>query len=359
MNVTKLNRSGLNVSRLNASLLNAGDMGCMGSKGKETMEDRIMQSMVLWYDLAKQGATNESMAADPRLIDHSGNGHHATCYNFAWSGMSGIGGYAMDFTRLSIMSKENTQVSSTKIEIKSGYEFANGGVVFLNTNSTNIFDFPNYRVKVSGLNSNLIYRYIGEDGDKHDIFLTNGVHDLPASHNSLYATGRTAIGFCFLTASETDIVIEQLPLYSNALVSDGVDDYADVTGLPILTKEKGYTVVAKRKYLDTVSCIACKNKLNQLNGGFIFELTAPTGQYARSFGGISQITIVSDDISYQTSKKYCEQKLVIGDSDDTDTLTLFLLNNLYCISALYSLLIFDRDLTDEEIEWVKTNLMSE
>ena len=64
----------------------------MGCKGKVTMEDRIMESMVLWYDIGKQGATNEGMAADPRIIDHSGNGHHATCYNFAWSGMSGIGG---------------------------------------------------------------------------------------------------------------------------------------------------------------------------------------------------------------------------------------------------------------------------
>lgn len=90
MNVTKLNRSVLNVSRLNASLLNASGIGAMGCKGKATMEDKIMDSMVLWYDLAKQGATNESMAADPRLIDHSGNGHHATCYNFAWTEDSGI-----------------------------------------------------------------------------------------------------------------------------------------------------------------------------------------------------------------------------------------------------------------------------
>ena len=51
---------------------------------------RIMDSMVLWYDLKRQGATNESMAANPVLEDLSGNGRHATCYNFAWTEDSGI-----------------------------------------------------------------------------------------------------------------------------------------------------------------------------------------------------------------------------------------------------------------------------
>lgn len=46
----------------------------------------IKNSMVLWYDIARQGATNESMANNPILKDLSGNGHDATCYNFAWSG---------------------------------------------------------------------------------------------------------------------------------------------------------------------------------------------------------------------------------------------------------------------------------
>ena len=53
----------------------------------------IRNSMILWYDLKKQGATNETMSTNPILKDLSGNGHNATCHNFAWSGMSGIGGY--------------------------------------------------------------------------------------------------------------------------------------------------------------------------------------------------------------------------------------------------------------------------
>ena len=52
----------------------------------------IKDAMVLWYDIKRQGATNESMAENPVLRDLSGNGYDATCYNFAWSKMSGIGG---------------------------------------------------------------------------------------------------------------------------------------------------------------------------------------------------------------------------------------------------------------------------
>lgn len=57
--------------------------------GVQSMEESVNEHMVLWYDIKRQGATNESMASNPVLRDLSGNGHDATCYNFAWSGMSG------------------------------------------------------------------------------------------------------------------------------------------------------------------------------------------------------------------------------------------------------------------------------
>lgn len=35
------------------------------------------------------------MKANPKFIDLSGNGHDATCYNFAWNWGSGIGQYKL------------------------------------------------------------------------------------------------------------------------------------------------------------------------------------------------------------------------------------------------------------------------
>lgn len=61
-----------------------------GGTDPGAMEAAIMEALVLWYDLKKQGATNESMAENPVLRDLSGNGHDALCRNFAWTEGSGI-----------------------------------------------------------------------------------------------------------------------------------------------------------------------------------------------------------------------------------------------------------------------------
>ena len=89
MNTTLLNVTRLNVTELNVTRLNSEGLAGMGKKGGG-MEAAIRRSMVLWYDIARQGCTNESMAANPVLKDLSGNGHDATCYNFAWTEESGI-----------------------------------------------------------------------------------------------------------------------------------------------------------------------------------------------------------------------------------------------------------------------------
>lgn len=63
----------------------------------------------------------------------------------------------------------------------------------------------------------------------------------------------------------------------------------------------------------------------------------------------------------QTSSYYNSTQILKGNGTDTDTLSLFRFannNNNNATVALYSFLLFDRDLTDEEIEWVKTNLMN-
>ena len=206
-------------------------------------EQSIRDAIVLWYDLKKQGATNESMATTPTLIDHSGNGHDATCYNFAWTEESGI--------------------STTE--------------------------------------------------------------------------------------------------YPGALVSDGVDDYCLVEGLPLLTKEQGYTVVAKRKYLAGIqqSCLASKRNSISQNGAFVFELQSVDWRRVDSFGYQNNIVQLEEsDISYQTSKSYNEKAINVGEESDNNVLRLLnLRDNYFANVALYSFLLFNRDLTTEEIEWVKTNLI--
>ena len=60
---------------------------------QNTIWNKVKRNLVLWYDIKRQGATNENMANNPILKDLSGNGHDATCYNFAWNRQSGISSY--------------------------------------------------------------------------------------------------------------------------------------------------------------------------------------------------------------------------------------------------------------------------
>ena len=211
----------------------------------DLMAQTIRSSMVVWYDIKRQGATNESMSQNPILKDLSGHGHDATCYNFAWT--------------------ENSGISSTS--------------------------------------------------------------------------------------------------YPNALVADGVDDYVRVYGIPILTD---YTVIAKRKRLDADLAIrgALASKMDGVtnDGAFLFELIqADTGiMQVVSFGKFNTIQRVDTDISYMTKNSYNGTTIGTGTLPDTEFLNLFKVRNSTggCAqAALYSFILFDRTLTDEEIEWVKKNLL--
>lgn len=230
----------LNASRLNMTGETGKPGGGAGGYWPDGTPAAIRRSAVLWYDIAKQGATNETMAANPVLKDLSGHGHDATCYNFGWTEGSGI-------------------------------------------STTN---------------------------------------------------------------------------YPGALVSDGVDDYAMVEGLPILTPEKGYTIIAKRKPLSSSGALASNRVQDSVSGAFAFELNATRTD---SFGMTNNVIRTESLISYQTKSMYNGLKLHCGDIDGVDKLLLFRLNPVamtyMCQSALYSVLLFNRDLTDEEIEWVKNNLI--
>ena len=115
----------------------------------------IKNSMVLWYDIAKQEATNESMALSPILKDLSGNGNDATCYNFGWSGMSGIGGYLLNFT-------DSLQNSLNLV----------GVIAAVTANKVIVTDLTNLQYSYIPINNVQIN---GKEGDKVNIVISGDV----------------------------------------------------------------------------------------------------------------------------------------------------------------------------------------
>lgn len=349
----------------------------------------IKSAMVLWYDIAKQGATNESMAENPVLKDLSGNGHDATCYNFAWSGMSGIGGYVLDeadffFYKEKPVSFSGHTIILDKCNYNESLIYNNKAYIDANEERV-IVSRPRIRIKVSGLGENerIYIRGSLYDGSRwstqnqiRNIF--NGITDIPAineTYTQAGTEGKTLVYQDFIvllmtvgdstSPSESVVTIELLPEYPNALVSDGVDDYAYVEGLPILTD---YTVIAKRTIINlnnNATMFASKATVSLGDdGAFQFEGSNGTGwnRLVSNFGRINEIEYNQDPVTYMTSSSYNGKKLSKGVNVDTDKLTLF----RFCAStdafygkvAMNSLLLFNRTLTAEEIEWVKANLIN-
>lgn len=333
----------------------------------------IKDSIVVWYDIKRQGATNESMAENPILKDLSGNGHDATCYNFALGGMSGISGYPDNLRNYEIISYDDFVT-----EVVNDHKFTINGNIGLKPYYQVLLNTRDYSAKRGSLYAKgipddvwFVYQINGSTSNPDgSLLIKNGLNefDLIPNENSNFMK--------FQLVNQTEAIIENvnieiefLPLYPNALVFDGEDDYALAEGLPLLNKEDGYTVILKRKWLkntDVRHCLVSKNTKWEttaqggVDGAFSMECDV---QNTMSFGTSTRINVTledTDDFVYQTSKSYNGEKIIeLGNAQDTNHLCIAAINKgkLWLSSiAVYSLILFNRDLSTEEIKWVKENM---
>ena len=152
-------------------------------------------------------------------------------------------------------------------------------------------------------------------------------------------------------------------IYPGALVFDGVDDYGVCDNFPILTKEKGYTVVALRQWitrgegaLGLVSNV--KNWLN--NGAFLLEYRNIQADHLNkpiSFGAIGSENDLPHILTYQTSKSYNGVSITTGNFEGTDVLHVGKLAptnvGTFINAAIWELVFLDHDATEEELTKIK------
>lgn len=357
MNISKVNYSALNCMKSNCTGLNVFSMG----KKKANMEKSVMDAMVLWYDLKKQGATNEGMQANPVLVDHSGNGRTATCQNFAWSGMSGIGGYY--FTGLHAGAANQCTYELTGDKSKITILTAKGtNAIHTFTNSIAVGDTYHYKVKVTGLDvfkQSFPNAYM-QDGQGKRIKV-DGVYDVhgAATYNyvslSLHADQDIAEG------SSINITIEQLPLYPNAIVSDGVDDKITC---PAFKLGKDYTLLFDVTWMDgkaSAGLVKSENFFIYNNVSAEDKLTCFINRSSKGvivpntiIGVNTQLDFIDKDFSIIEDTE--EQNDTTG---NTSIIMIGYNGTNFTTMALRKLLLFDRALSLDEIKWVKNNLMEE
>lgn len=180
--------------------------------------------------------TNEILKANPYLQDFSGNNRPLKLNNFLFSAMSGVGGYTLNAKSYHIRSNSivgtfgdySIEVTAKVTDIL-GIVWTENGVG--DSNSVAVGETltrPAFTITVEGMPDDLKWgMYESGVADKG-----NGTFEIPAyTYTNDTETVKTKfIGLTFSqsTFDNVDIKFTFQPLYPNALVTDGVDDYGVV-----------------------------------------------------------------------------------------------------------------------------------
>lgn len=230
-----LNKIGLNQVQLNRLHLNAPFSTYRKMAGGGGSGDGFPQlpgDVTRWHF---GGLTNEMMAAmdDPRIEDADHKGRFLSFKNFAWSGMSGCGGYDYDFTKKSIFNYSGANTNA-KIASDTFYiEKVDNARINI---SIRLAQFK-CRLKITGVSDSinsgeiqLLRMYSNKDFDNRITIKTDGIYDvdIPNQEDELifiFAVSPQGTIENPLTLT-TPITIEQLPFYPGFIIGDGVDDCA-------------------------------------------------------------------------------------------------------------------------------------
>lgn len=321
----------------------------------------------LYYNIKKQGITNENHAEfNDQLIDFVG-GHNIQLNNIGWEGESGINSYPVVFgaNKTWTYLRDNTsgiynyEITPTKLIINNtrdgaiilySYYIKNGAIIQ--------FEIPSFKVKVTGLNAGQSVRYFyisGSDRTNKTVYIIsdNGEYTLPKSYPAELGdnTEDSYIGWSAIVGNiENQITIEVLPTIEHALCLDGINDFGKVTGLPVL---KDYTVVTDRKILGVISHGVVSKAKVVSGGAFIFE-TYTTANATTSFGHNELINIDNERIiSYQSKYIYNGNPIQVGAGVDSDSMWLGTIRDgdyRFSKFALWSLMLFPYSLSEFLLE---------
>lgn len=314
------------------------------------------------------GLTNEQMAANPVWVDKTGNGHDLQMKNFFWGGMSGVGGYVQNFNNF----KNNATVDKVRIDEQSSNSIK---VTILTTGISNAIYIPK---NIYQFNKSYSIKISSEGYNEGDLSLSfyassvstattvkvplnpNGITEIPAIKEDDFLAVYLNVG-----GKVGSITIEQLPLYPGALVFDGVDDWAGCDNLPLLPKEKGYSIIALMNWITRYDATQYKRPLisnldTSDEGAFLIEYRKDenVNDVTGSYNSFTDVYIDDNNpITWQTSSSYNGQIIKKGTSKSSNKLcickTYFGQLSKYVNAAIWEIVILDHDATEEELTKIK------
>lgn len=308
-----------------------------------------------------KGKTNDD---EDRAIlkDLTGNGHDIHLVGFAFSEMSGYGGYNLNFKNCNTQNNESVKLKN------------NSKIVLYNTDSYNstiwkyingspagtVVNIKSYKVKISGLSEGEYIVYDFNTGDDfkvaNKIKLYNGVNTIPEIYGTVITdkiSYTTIFQYGTANVRNKELTIELLPEYPDALVFDGVNDRGSTDNMPII---EDYTIIVKRKLINDKGMVCAYGTLSSSNSNlsyFWFEYIGRNMTTSLGYENYIEKENIPNLISYQSKNSY--NGIPINNSELVEKGTKLSLGSLGSSSiltsmAFYSAYLFDRSLDEQEIK---------
>lgn len=320
INQVKINRVGINTAQVRGIRLSSA----VADRGHK-VDFPFSDSLVDYWNFGGKYNFDKDRTTVTGLL-----GNVLTAYNFGWSLMSGYGGYNENY--LKYKKAANVFVTDDHSITIMNFVPANNWVVSKYGNSA----LKSTKIKVAGLTSDdqLEYGYSpSNEGARVMMPIPkDGIYDLPESvvNQSTYS-----IGFFLSSALTKNVTIEQIPLYEGAIVTDGVDDYLKLDKV-------GYKV----------GTVIIKHKPVRLFNGwqYVLETSAIRTYMVYNFTdenintNFDNYNTVGDyGVGIINTPRLIETPFYIGcQSKIKEFLSM----------ALYSIAIYDRALSDKEVQEV-------
>lgn len=273
-----------------------------------------------------------------------------TAYNFGWSLGSGYGLYKENYNNFRQLSGTTGVFTNTDHSIHiSNVNAVNIPVTEIPYKAGKIS--PEYQIKVTGLLEgqycDIGYFYNYADNIKPPVqenlihILKDGIYTIPSFTFPSDIKSGTSTRIIFNFAGDTDITIEQIPLYEGAIVTDGVDDYLklDKVGYKIGTVIVKYVPI---KFNVGWNTVFDNNRYDTPNRNYLgysstIENRGST-MFASEYGDYLALY-------HKATPKQADDSLYIGSS-----YTEAFVAKEFFFMALFEMAIYSEILTDEEIQ---------
>lgn len=333
--------------------------------------DKYLEPTVL-YNVKRQGLSNDTPASEWYLKDYSKNGYDMTLNNFSKAGGSGIAAKQGESIKdYSIIKDEEYQeltiYNEFKFKIKSKLSGRYWTVQYINRTNTSypvtiVIDKDAYWVNSTTYydadnNKQVIRKDIPIAADTPIDVLCCGYDqfDIPEDATSIVS----AVSYINYNAVG-EITVELIPSCEGGLITDGVNDFGKVTGLPAY---KDYTTIIDYQRFD-IGYIEGKGTTGILSkahaagqGAFLMNLIGSTGTHMNSYSfGTANANTYTDldrQIYYQTKYKMQGFDMTAGTGVDGDSMWLALVrdnDSRFFNGAIYSLMSFPYSMSEFLIE---------